>query len=129
MSVDFPTPDDPRNAAVRPGPRWARSASTPAPVSALIVSTGTPTATSSVSARRSASVAAEVGLVEDDHRLDAASPGEGEVALQPAHVEVMVECHDDEDGVDVRRHDLFLRARVPRAGPVCRLADERARSR
>ena len=56
----------------------------------------------------------EVGFVEDDHRLGAAFPGDGEVALDAAEVVVGVERGDEEHGVDVRRDDLF--------GGVARLA-------
>ena len=52
---------------------------------------------------------AEVGLRQDDHGLGAALPGGREVALEPPHVEVLVQRHEQEDGVDVRREHLLLR--------------------
>ena len=53
-------------------------------------------------------VVGDVGLVEDDDRADAARPGDGQVALQPAQVEVVVEARDDEGDVDVGRDDLLV---------------------
>ena len=55
-------------------------------------------------------VRVEVGLREHDHRLRAAVPGGGEVALEPAQVEVVSERGHEEDGVDVRRDDLLADA-------------------
>ena len=48
----------------------------------------------------------EVRLGQHDDRLGAALPGDREVALEAPQVEVLVERRDDEDDVDVRRHDL-----------------------
>ena len=53
-------------------------------------------------------VAGDVGLVEDDDRGDAARPGDGEVALEAAQVEVAVEAGDQERDVDVGRDDLLV---------------------
>jgi serine/threonine protein phosphatase PrpC len=44
---------------------------------------------------------AEVGFVQDHHRLRAALVGEGEVAFDPPRIEVAVESHHDERHVDV----------------------------
>jgi hypothetical protein len=52
---------------------------------------------------------AEVGLRQQDDRLRAALPRGREVALEPAQVEVLVQRHDQEDGVDVRGQHLLLR--------------------
>ena len=114
--MDLPTPDDPRIAAVRarqeeraelvetrPGPRGHGDHG---------------------HARRdrvhrdqsTVDVVGEVGLVEDDDRRHAARPGDREIALDPAQVEVVVETRDQERDVDVRGHDLL----VVDAGPAPR---------
>ena len=54
----------------------------------------------------------EVGLRQHDHRPRAALPGEDEVALEPAQVEVLVHRGDEESDVDVRREHLLL-GRLP----------------
>jgi len=54
-------------------------------------------------------VRAYVGLVEDHRRLGAARPDAGEVALDPAHVEVGVEAAHREHQVDVGRDHLGAR--------------------
>ena len=46
-------------------------------------------------------VVAEVGLGEHDHRLRAALPGGGQIALQPPGVEVGVQRGDQQRHVDV----------------------------
>jgi hypothetical protein len=51
-------------------------------------------------------VRAEVGLVEDHLGPRAARPDPGEVALDPADVEVRVQAADGEDDVDIGRDDL-----------------------
>ncbi len=53
-------------------------------------------------------VGAEVGLRQHDHGLGAALPRHRDVALEPAEVEVLVERHDEEDRVHVRRQHLLL---------------------
>ncbi len=53
-------------------------------------------------------VVGDVGLVEDDDRVHAARPGDREIALQPAQVEVVVEARDDERHVDVGCDDLLV---------------------
>ena len=50
----------------------------------------------------------EIRLVQDDHRRGAALPGDDEIALEPAGVEVVIETADEKDRVDVGGHDLFL---------------------
>ena len=54
----------------------------------------------------SGNVVADVGLVEDDCGLCPARPDAGEVALDPAHVEVGIEAAHRKHQVDVGRHHL-----------------------
>ena len=56
-----------------------------------------------------ARVVADVELREHDHGIGAAVPGSGEVALETARVEVLVEPGDEDDRVDVRDEDVLLR--------------------
>jgi hypothetical protein len=50
----------------------------------------------------------DIGLVEDDDGLDPARPGDGQVALETSHVEIVVEAGDDERDVDVGRDHLLV---------------------
>ena len=52
-------------------------------------------------------VGAEVEFVEDDDRRGAALPGRGEVALDAAGAEVVVEAGDEEGAVEVGGEDLL----------------------
>ena len=108
-SVDLPTPEEPSSAIVRPGARWERIRSRPSPVRLEIAWTGTPKAIASTSSTLQLVVGAEVGLRQHDHGLGAALPGHRHVALQAAEVEVLVQRHDQEDGVDVGGEHLLLR--------------------
>jgi hypothetical protein len=54
-------------------------------------------------------VLAEIGLRQDDDRLRAALPRGGDVALEAAEAEVVVEPGQEEGGVDVRGEDLVGR--------------------
>ena len=65
----------------------------------------------------------EVRLVQHDDRGGAALPGDEEVALDPAWVEITIEAADEEHDVDVGGNDLFLGAIAGRA------SREAARSR
>ena len=53
-------------------------------------------------------VVADIGLVEDDDRVDPARPRDGQVPLDPPKVEVVVEPRDEERNIDVRGHDLLV---------------------
>jgi hypothetical protein len=50
----------------------------------------------------------EIRLGQHDHRVGAAVPRGGQVALEPPRLEVAHAVGDEEDGVDVRRDDLLL---------------------
>src|SRR4051794_11932094 len=65
---------------------------------------------------RGAHVVAEVGLGQDDDRRGPAAPGNGEVALDPAHPGIAGERVHHQDGVEVCRHHLCLRG-PPGDGP------------
>ena len=67
-------------------------------------------------------VGGEVGLVEDHDRLGARAPGDGEVALQPTGVELVVERGHDQQQVDVGRQDLLGGAVIGRRAPDDRRA-------
>ncbi len=60
-------------------------------------------------AERPAGVAAQVGLREHDRGGRAAVPGQREVALEAARVQVARHRRDEQDGVDVGREDLLDR--------------------
>ena len=92
----------------------ARTASMPSARSALVTWIGTPTQWRLDLGDAAGDVLAEVGLVEDHRRLRAARPDAGEVALDPADVEVGVEAADGEHQVDVGRD--HLRARLATGG-------------
>ena len=57
-------------------------------------------------------IGGEVGLGQHHHRLGAALPGGGQVALQPPGVEVGVQRGDQQRHVDVGGHHLLVRDRV-----------------
>ena len=63
---------------------------------------------------RSTDVIGEIGLVENDDRLGARTPGQAEIALEPARVQVMVERGHDEQEVDVGGEDLLVGRPVAR---------------
>ena len=86
-------------------------------MAALTAWTGAPPATGSTPATAAVDIVGEVGLVEDDDRLGARAPGQGQVALEPARVEVGVERGHDEQQVDVRGEDL-LRRELGRPAPA-----------
>ncbi len=122
-SVDLPTPEDPRSAAVRPWGMYERTVSTPSPCGALTAWTGTPNAIdstsstyASTSSQRSAFVSRTTGCAPLSH----ASVRNRSIRRM---LKFSVETADDEDDVDVRRDDLRLRL-----GPR-HLADERASPR
>ena len=107
MMVDLPTPDEPMKAEVLPGPMCAARTSRPLPSIALTETTG--------AARHRLHVAhqfrrpvVQVRLVEQDHRTHAALAREGEVALEPPRIEVLVHVGDDEERVEIGREDLRL---------------------
>ena len=108
MIVDLPTPDEPRNAAVRPGPMCRRSASRPCPERALTSSTGTCPATGPSSVAHLPDVPWQVGLVEDDDGSGAALQRRQQVALDPPQVEVVIEAADEEHDVHVGGDHLRL---------------------
>ena len=56
----------------------------------------------------------QVGLGQDQHRLDAPVAGHHQVAVQPVQVEIIVARLDDEGGVDVGRD--HLQVHVPAGG-------------
>ena len=107
-SVDLPTPDEPSSAIVRPGVEVRANE--------LEAFAGDVRDRVHGDAERDRldlehaqlPVGAEVGLRQHDHGLRAALPRHRDVALQAADVEVLVQRHDDEDGVDVRREHLLL---------------------
>ena len=119
-SVDFPTPDMPSSACVRPGARRAASA---ASAGARHRAHGV-----NVGARRRAGfrdalfdLRAHVRFREHDERKRLALPGERRVALESARVEVAVERHRDEEHVHVGRENLRPAPRPPRPCARCRL--------
>ena len=64
----------------------------------------------------------EIRLVQHDHRRGAALPGDDQIALEPARIEVVIEAADEKYRVDIGRDDLFLggiagRAAREAAGP------------
>ncbi len=68
-------------------------------------------------------IGAEIGLVEYDHRIGAALPGQGQVALQAAQVELLAEARHQKDRVYVGRHYLGLGGaahRLPQKGATPR---------
>ena len=119
----MPTPDEPTNAAVRPGPIRARTASTPRPSNELTTRTSAPAAIASTRGQGRLGVFGQVGLGQHDDRLGAAVPGDRNVALEPAQVQVAVERRDDKDDVEVGADDLRLGA------PAGGLPDQRAPTR
>jgi hypothetical protein len=56
-------------------------------------------------------IGGEIRLAQDHDRLRAALPEEGQVPLDPANVEVLIERLHEEHGVHVRRDDLLCRSR------------------
>ena len=123
-SVDFPTPDPPRSAAVTPGPIRRLDLVEP--------DAGHGALDDDVHAGRDllgeialvVDVLGDVGLGEHDDRLRTALPCEHELALEAADVDALArERLDDEDHVDVGDEHLLvgLLAGV--------LARERARAR
>ena len=117
-SVDLPTPDEPRIAAVVPGSRCARSSSRPWPGPRRDGDRRDARGDRVDRDEPAVDVVGEVGLVEDDDRRDLARPGDREVALDPAQVEVVVEPRDEQGDVDVRGHDLLVVEAACRAGCV-----------
>ena len=73
---------------------------------------------------RTLRVVRQVGLVQDDDRSRPGAPGQREIALEPARVQVVVERGDDEQRVDVRRQHLLTGGSVAR-----RPADDRGPAR
>ena len=63
-------------------------------------------------------VVAEVGFIQQDDRLRAALPDDGEVAFDAARIQFEIERGDHEDGVDIGRDDLLLQ------GAACDFAGE-----
>ena len=108
-SVDLPTPDEPSSAIVRPGSE----------VGADQVEAVAGQARDRVDRHAERDrldlehlqrmVGVEIALRQHDHRLGAALPRHRHVPLQAAEVEVLVQRHDQEDGVDVGGEHLLLR--------------------
>ena len=107
--LDFPTPDGPTIAAVRPGAEQRADG-----VESVA---GHRADGQHLDAERvlghlldgGRDVVAQVGLREDDDRRRPAAPGDGEVALHPPQPRLPDERVDDEDDVEVRRDDLGAR--------------------
>jgi hypothetical protein len=70
-------------------------------------------------------IVGHVALVQDDDRRDAARPGDREIPLDAAQIEVVVEPGDQERDVDVRGHDLL----VVEAGAAARAVGSHAPER
>jgi len=49
----------------------------------------------------------EVGFIEHHDRLGSAFPGDGEVALDAAKIEILIERGDEQDGVDIGGDNLL----------------------
>ena len=90
-SVDLPTPDEPRIAAVVPGAGARAGRRARSPVRAETATVARPGAIGVDRDEPAVDVVGQVGLVEDHDRRDLARPGDREVALDPAQVEVVVE--------------------------------------
>ena len=109
--LDFPTPDGPTIAAVRPAPQQRADGVQPL--------AGHGADRQHLDAERvlgdllhgGRDVVAEVGLGEDDDRRRAAAPGDREVALHPPQPRLPAERVDDQDDVQVGRDDLAPEAR------------------
>ncbi len=69
-----------------------------------------------------AGVVAHVELGEHDNWIAARVPGSGEVSLQPARIEVLVEPGDEHDRVHVRDEDVLLRLQPRRLARDLRAA-------
>ena len=109
MSVDLPTPDEPRKAHGLARPEiGVERLDALAALRAHGVDGRARGDRLDLGACIGADVVDEVGLVEDDDRPRAAVPGGREVALDAPQVEVVVEAADQEDRVDVGGDDLLL---------------------
>ena len=132
---DLPAPDGPRRATVRPGARYASRSASGASARVLIDvdrhARQRPTpprrGTAAASSTRS-------DLFSTTHGARAAAARQHQIALDGVRLHVDVQAEHDEDDVDVRGDDLFLRlaagglAREPR-GARQHLADLAARAR
>ena len=107
-SVDLPTPDEPSSAIVRPGVEVRPNELEAFAGDARDRVHGDAERDRLDLEHAQLPVGAEVGLRQHDHRLGAALPRHRDVALEAAEVEVLVQGHDEEDGVDVRREHLLL---------------------
>ena len=109
--VDFPTPDDPSSAPVRPDPERTsrrRSSETGSLQDTAWTATSGGDAPHLVDERRR--IVHQVRLVQHDDRRGAAVRSDEEVALDAARVVVAVEPGDEKDDVDVGGDDLLLGA-------------------
>lgn len=66
-------------------------------------------------------VGAQIGFRQNDHRRGPAVPRGGQIPFQPPEVEIMVECHAQEQNIHIGCHRLLLPARSRRPCSSSRL--------
>jgi hypothetical protein len=97
----LPTPDEPTNATVRPGPIQGAIRLAAVPSRASSGSAISPRANRSASRACSAPPPGEIGLGQKQHGLGSRLGGERQVALDPRRVEIGVARSDDEQRIDI----------------------------
>ena len=107
-SDDLPTPDDPSSATVRPSARNGRSGPIPSATPRVHRHHRRRAGDCRGFRQSRGHVGAQVALVQHHHRVGAAFHAQGQVALQPAKVEIAVQSADQEHQVDVGGDRLLV---------------------